>query len=129
VVLYDAHRAYLRKCVECRNTFQNTKYTLLRMHTENSKLGLQHESGQALVHSKGNADLWCVLHCLAAMMPFIVSLHLTYILCSRLWGLAEWYQEWERTEAPPTALCNKRCREDTQTEKEGNHPSQEGEQY
>jgi len=77
VVLYDAHRAYLRKCVECRNTFQNTKYTLLRMHTENSKLGLQHESGQALVHSKGNADL------------------------CRLWGLAEWYQEWERTEAPP----------------------------
>lgn len=57
----EIHREYLRKCIECNNIFQNTKYTLLRMHTENSALGLQHPRGEALVKSKAYGDVWYIV--------------------------------------------------------------------
>lgn len=63
VVPYEVHREYLRKCVECDNVFQNTKYTLLRMHTENPNMGLQNEIGQALVKAKTYEDIWYVPPC------------------------------------------------------------------
>lgn len=57
---FEIHKEYLKKCIQCDNIFQNTKYTLLRMHTENPKMGLQHPIGEALVKSKTYDDIWFV---------------------------------------------------------------------
>lgn len=103
VVPYEVHREYLRKCVECDNVFQNTKYTLLRMHTENPNMGLQNEIGQALVKAKTYEDI------------------------CKLWGLAEWHEEWKKArgdgaEGPETS--SKRPRTQSRDDHD-NDPAQE----